>query len=176
MQYRKRSSYLISIYPHLIHVLLAKVLHVVSHGKCHGWNPWFNHVKALPPENDGTCYGKPLYLEAKWWFCLGRCPWNQSIAVEDNPWDTDVCQTSDQSEIRLIPLFRWLAWPTSIRGFKKGTEPTGSNWFKDVGTKPHVRPHPKNTPKQYRILVIRGGMKTLAVRRDFDCCFVGFRI
>ena len=45
-----------------------------------------------------------------------------------------------------------------------------------VGAKPHVRPHPKNTPKQYRILVIRGGMKTLAVRRDFDCCFVGFRV
>ena len=37
-----------------------------------------------------------------------------------------------------------------------------------VGAKPHVRPHPKNTPKQYRILVIRGGMKTLAVRRDLD--------
>ena len=32
------------------------------------------------------------------------------------------------------------------------------------------------TPKQYRILVIRGGMKTLAVRRDFDCCFLGFRV
>ena len=46
----------------------------------------------------------------------------------------------------------------------------------NVGAKPHVRPHPKNTPKQYRILVIRGGMKTLAVRRDFDCCFVGFRV
>ena len=45
-----------------------------------------------------------------------------------------------------------------------------------VGAKPHVRPHPKTTPKQYRILVIRGGMKTLAVRRDFDCCFVGFRV
>ena len=37
-------------------------------------------------------------------------------------------------------------------------------------------PAPKNTPKQYRILVIRGGMKTLAVRRDFDCCFVGSRV
>ena len=48
--------------------------------------------------------------------------------------------------------------------------------YKHVGAKPHVRPHPKNTPKQYRILVIRGGMKTLAVRRDFDCCFVGFRV
>ena len=48
--------------------------------------------------------------------------------------------------------------------------------FEHVGAKPHVRPHPKNTPKQYRILVIRGGMKTLAVRRDFDCCFVGFRV
>ena len=48
--------------------------------------------------------------------------------------------------------------------------------FKHVGAKPHVRPHPKNTPKQYRILVIRGGMKTLAVRRDFDCCFMGFGV
>ena len=45
-----------------------------------------------------------------------------------------------------------------------------------VGAKPHVRPHPKNTLKQYRIRVIGGGMKTLAVRRDFDCCFVGFRV
>ena len=45
-----------------------------------------------------------------------------------------------------------------------------------VGAKPHVRPQPKNTPKQYRIFVIRGGMKTLAVGRDFDCCFVGFRV
>ena len=32
------------------------------------------------------------------------------------------------------------------------------------------------TPKHYRILVIRGGMKTMAVRRDFDCCFLGFRV
>ena len=41
-------------------------------------------------------------------------------------------------------------------------------------------PTPKeHTRKQYcilSILVIRGGMKTLAVRRDFDCCFVGFRV
>ena len=45
-----------------------------------------------------------------------------------------------------------------------------------VGAKPHVRPHRKNTLKQYCIRVIGGGMKTLAVRRDFDCCFVGFRV
>ena len=50
--------------------------------------------------------------------------------------------------------------------------------FLHVGAKPHVHPHPKNTQTQYRILVIRGAMKTLAVRRDFDWCFVdsGFRV
>ena len=47
---------------------------------------------------------------------------------------------------------------------------------KHVGTNPHVRPHPKNTPKQSHILVIKGGMKTLALRRDFDCCLLGFRV
>ena len=41
----------------------------------------------------------------------------------------------------------------------------------DVDAKPHVCPHPKNTPKQYRTLVIRGGMKTLAVRRDLNVVF-----
>ena len=47
---------------------------------------------------------------------------------------------------------------------------------KHVGAKPHVRPHPTNTPKECRILVIRGEMKTLAIRRDFHCCFLGFRV
>ena len=46
---------------------------------------------------------------------------------------------------------------------------------KNLGAKPHVRPHPKNTRKQYHILVIRG-MKTLAVRKDFDRCFMGFQV
>ena len=37
-------------------------------------------------------------------------------------------------------------------------------FLKHLGAKPHVRRHPTNTPKQYRTLVIRGGMKTLAVQ------------
>ena len=43
-----------------------------------------------------------------------------------------------------------------------------------VGAKPHVRPHPKNTPKQYHICVIKGLIKTLAIRSDFN--FRIFRI
>ena len=63
-------------------------------------------------------------------------------------------------------------------GLKKSSEKqqTMQVAYKHVDAKPHVRPHPKDTAKQYRILVIRGGMKTLAARRDFDCCYVGFRV
>ena len=45
-----------------------------------------------------------------------------------------------------------------------------------VGAKPHVHPHPKNTPKWYHILVIREWMKSVAVRSDFDLRFLGFRV
>ena len=45
-----------------------------------------------------------------------------------------------------------------------------------VGAKPHVHPHPKNTPKWYHILVIREWMKSVAVRSDFDFRFLGFRV
>ena len=34
--------------------------------------------------------------------------------------------------------------------------------------KPHVRPHPNKTTKQYHILATRGWMKTLAICSDFD--------
>jgi len=34
----------------------------------------------------------------------------------------------------------------------------------------------KNTPKRYHILVIRGWMKTLAIRSDVDFRFLGFRV
>ena len=36
---------------------------------------------------------------------------------------------------------------------------------------PLVRPHSNNTSKQYDILIIRGSMKTLAIRSDFDFNF-----
>ena len=42
---------------------------------------------------------------------------------------------------------------------------------KHVGAKPHVRPDPTNTPKECCILVIRGEMKTLAIRRIFTVVF-----
>ena len=42
--------------------------------------------------------------------------------------------------------------------------------------KPSGRPNGKNTHKQYRILVIRRGMKPLAVCREFECGFVGVNV
>lgn len=45
-----------------------------------------------------------------------------------------------------------------------------------VLSKPRVRPDSNNTSKQYDILITRGGMKTLAIRSDFDFKFSRFRV
>ena len=84
-------------------------------------------------------------------------------------WDQKVIQ------IRLLP---WKIKRKACLKWKPKNMFPSTNPFPNehVPSKPHVRPHPNSTPKQYHILVTRGWMKTLAIRSDFDFRSSGFTV
>ena len=61
----------------------------------------------------------------------------------------------------LSQAVRWAAWVIGqlTMGPRDDSTILENGTWKHVGAKPHVRPHLTKTPKQYRTLVIRGGIK-----------------